>query len=218
MWCPCVGEMNVLACSYHCWFPARLNGQCSGAVRMNDWPQSSHDNFLPTHCSNPPPGPLIWLLLILSLSFPRFLFLPLYTCLSLSLSLRSVYPGQEDQAGGDGWLPQQPTTWQAKWGERWPQPWTGWVLSVCPSTHVLKHTHVCASEMFNHGRITRCTVVVCEAKSIRLEQLCLCAAAESSWLKPGCDITSSACAFPLRDSECKAKKKKIEIGNKHWFR
>lgn len=56
MWYRCVGEMNVLACSYHCWFSGTLNGQCSGAVRMNGRPLSSHDNLLPTDCSNPPPG------------------------------------------------------------------------------------------------------------------------------------------------------------------
>lgn len=61
--------------------PGRLNGQCSGAVRMNGWPLSSHDNLLPTHCSNPPPGPLIWLLLILLsffLSFSSLFHLSLY--------------------------------------------------------------------------------------------------------------------------------------------
>ena len=77
--------MNVLACSYHRWFPGRLNGQCSGAVRMNGWPLSSPDNLLPTHCSNPPPGPLIWLLLIPSLSFlPSFFSLSISACLSVS--------------------------------------------------------------------------------------------------------------------------------------
>lgn len=140
--------MNVLACSYHCWFPGRLNGQCSGAVRMNGRPLSSHDNLLPAHCSNPPTGPLIWLLLILFF-FLSLLFLSF--SLSICLSLRSVCPGQEDQAWGDGRLPQQPTTWLPKRRERWSQPRTGWVSSVCLSTHTHK-TYAC--EMFNYGRIT----------------------------------------------------------------
>lgn len=84
LWCPCVGEMNVLACSYHCWFPGRLNGRCSGAVRMNGWPLSSHDNLLPTalilhrgHWSAS-----YWFFLFLSF-FPSFSS-SLYLSLSLS--------------------------------------------------------------------------------------------------------------------------------------
>lgn len=72
--------MNVLACSYHCWFPGRLNGRCSGAARMNGWPLSSHDNLLPTalilHRDH-------W-----SASYWFFLFLSLLVLLFLPLHIR----------------------------------------------------------------------------------------------------------------------------------
>lgn len=144
LWCPCVGEMNVLACSYHCWFPGRLNGWCSGAARMNGWPLSSHDNLLPTalilHRGH-------W-----SASYWFFLFL-FSPCSSFSSSLwpsfsvslfRSVSPGQEDQVGGDGQLQQQPPTWRAKRREWRPQPRTGWVVAalilyVCDMLNYTSH-------------------------------------------------------------------------------
>lgn len=70
-------------------------------------------------------------------------------------------------------------------------------------THM--HTRVGECEMFNYSRMTRragcCLYTFCDAKSIQLEQLCLCAAAEARWLKPGCDITSAACVFPPRGCE-----------------
>ena len=139
-----------------------------------------------------------WFLLFLSY---RLFFLPLYIC--LSLCLRSVCPGQEDQAGGDGQLSQQPTSWRAKRRERWPQPLSRWV--VPPNTHAHTRARVGECEMFNYSHMTRragcCLYTFCDAKSIQLEQLCLCAAAEASWLKPGCDITSAACVFPLRGCE-----------------
>lgn len=120
MWYPCVGEMNVWACSYHCWLAGGLNGQCSGAVRMNGWLLSSHDNLQPTHGSNPPPE-VIDLALIDSFS-PTFSFF-------VRPSLRSLCPGQKDQARSNSQLPQQPATWRYKRWEWWPQPWTGWVSS-----------------------------------------------------------------------------------------
>ena len=67
------------------------------------------------------------------------------------------------------------------------------------------HTRVGECEMFNYSRMTRragcCLYTFCDAKSTQLKQLCLCAAAEASWLKPGCDITSAACVFPPRGCE-----------------
>lgn len=98
-----------------------------------------------------------WFFLSFPLSFFRSFFLFLFLPLCIRLPLRSVCPGQEDQAGGDGQLPQQPTTWRAKRRKRWPQPRTGWVSSACPSAH----THMRACELFNCGGITRRTVVVC---------------------------------------------------------
>lgn len=102
--------------------------------------------------------PLIWLLLIL-LSFPLFLRL------CIRLSLRSVCPGQKDQAGGDGRLPQQPATWRAKRRKRRPQPRAGWVSSI----------FVCArAKCLITTCITLCSVErICDAKSVQLEQLCL---------------------------------------------
>lgn len=174
--------MNVLACSYHCWFPGRLNGQCSGVVRMNDWPLSSHDNFLPTHCSNPPLGPLIWLVLILSF-LPSFSFSSsLYLSLSLSLSDLSTLAKKIKLEAMAGYHSnQQHGRPNGENGDH--NPGLG---ESHPFVH--PHTGVCAHEMCNHGRVTRCAAAVCDAKSIRLEQLCLCAAAESSWLNQ--DVTS----------------------------
>lgn len=160
MWCPCVGEMNVLACSYHCWFPGRLNGQCSGAVRMNGWPLSSHDNLLPTHCSNPPPGPLIWLILIPSylLSFLPSFFLPFFSFfLSFFLSVSVLLPDlsalakkikleamasyhSNQQHGGPNGENGDHNTGLGEFHPR--------------NRHTHTHIHIHASEMLNYGRIT----------------------------------------------------------------
>lgn len=182
--------MNVLACSYHCWFPGRLNGQCSGAVRMNVWPLSSYDNLLPTYCSNPPPG-AIDLALIDSFSFFLSLFFFISASVSVSLSLRSLCPGQKDQTGGDGRLPQQPTTWRAKRRKRRPQSRTGWVSSFFFGTCICE----CVSVMLITTRITLLNTSVMPSQY----NLSSCVY-EPGWLKPGCDITSAACMFPLRDS------------------
>ena len=102
-----------------------------------------------------------WFFFFLSLS-PSFSSSSFF--LSICLALRSLCPGQEDQAWGDGRLPQQPTTWRAKRRERWPQPRTGWVSSDCPSTqhtHTHTHTHIFhGCKMFNLGHVTSCMALV----------------------------------------------------------
>lgn len=134
-------------------------------------------------------GPLIWLLLILFLSFFPSFSSSLH--LSLSLSLRSLCPGQKDQTGGDGRLPQQPTTWRAKRRKRRPQSRTGWVSSFFFGTCICE----CVSVMLITTRITLLNTSVMPSQY----NLSSCVY-EPGWLKPGCDITSAACMFPLRDS------------------
>lgn len=111
-------------------------------------------------------GPLIWLLLILFLSFFPSFSSSLH--LSLSLSLRSLCPGQKDQTGGDGRLPQQPTTWRAKRRKRRPQPRTGWV-----SSFFFWYVHMWVCECYVNHDPHNTVEHICDAKSIQLEQLCL---------------------------------------------
>lgn len=134
LWCPCVGEMNVLACSYHCWFPGRLNGRCSGAVRMNGWPLSSHDNLLPTalilhrgHWSAS-----YWFFLFLSF----LLFPPLYICLSLS-QICLPWPRRSSWRR---WPVTTATSNMAGQTERMATTTQGWVSPV--HTHAVSAWHV----------------------------------------------------------------------------
>lgn len=126
--------MNVLACSYHCWFPGRLNGRCSGAVRMNGWPLSSHDNLLPTalilhrgHWSAS-----YWFFLFLSF----LLFPPLYICLSLS-QICLPWPRRSSWRR---WPVTTATSNMAGQTERMATTTQGWVSPV--HTHAVSAWHV----------------------------------------------------------------------------
>lgn len=197
MWCPCVGRDECLGLFLSLPIPWQTKWpvqRCS----QNEWPGPClpmTTSCLPTalilhrgHWSGSYWFFLFLPFLLFSFSSSLYLSLSLSPCLSdlsalakkIKLEAMASYHSNQQHGGPNG----ENGDHNPGLGESHP--------------FVRLHTHTPkfqACEMFNHGLITCCTVVACAHLPCRvkqLEQLCLCAPAEPSWLKPGYDITSAA--------------------------
>lgn len=129
---------------------------------MNGWPLSSHDNLLPAHRSNPAPRPLIRLLLIglLSVSASLRTHIPLalsdLSALAKKIKLEALasYHSNHQHGGING-----------ENGDH------GHGLGECPLGSIHTHTNIHGGCVGRAARLL--SVHIWDAKSIRLEQLCL---------------------------------------------